>query len=43
MFLLNDSILFDSMTPTKIVPYKNGTPCEKMLRGYLLRTKLSDF
>ena len=25
------------------MPYKNGTPCEKMPRGYLLRAELSNF
>ena len=29
--------------PQKMVPYKNGTSCEKMSRGYLQRTELSGF
>ena len=30
-------------THKKMVPYKNGTPCEKMSRDSLPRTELSDF
>ena len=29
-------------TQKKMVPYKNGTPCEKMLKGHLPRAELSD-
>ena len=29
------------MAPTKMVPYKNGTPCEKMVKGYPICQGLS--
>ena len=29
--------------PEKMVPCKNGTPCEKIPKGYLPKDELSDF
>ena len=31
------------MIPKKMVPYKNGTSCEKMPKGYPICQGLSDF
>ena len=32
---------YTDMTPTKRLPNKNGTPCKKLLKGYLPSIELS--